>query len=133
MIPTFFSWQKLPNAEHINAVLAHARTYPHKWTTGYYSEARAAALLATVPYVPGHIRVSAKTEAGRLGTNSSFESVALIHAVEDAFLALASWPDCAYILDLHPDVVRTLAGSGNHAAALLLPGIIAMNGDDNEI
>lgn len=37
----------------------------------------------------------------------------------DALAALVAWDDCAYILDLHPDVVRLMAASGNEPAILL--------------
>lgn len=134
MRPWGTSWYTLPNAEHINAVLLHAKAYPHKWTYIHYSEARAAAREETLLYVSNDIRVAARTEVSKVCTTeflTSFEASTLIHAAEDAFLALAGWPDCAYMLDLHPHVVRTLAGSGNHAAVLLLPAIIAMRGDDN--
>lgn len=134
MRPWGNSWHTLPNAEHINAVLLHAKVYPHKWTYIHYSEARAAAREETLLYVPHDIRIAARTETSRLYSSEFITSEAaanMLHATEDAFLALAGWHDCAYMLDLHPDVVRTLAGSGNHAAVLLLPGIIAMKGNDD--
>ena len=48
-------------------------------------------------------------------------------AARDALLTLIAWDDCAYLLDLPPDAVRLIAASGNHAAVLLLPTIIALN------
>lgn len=47
----------------------------------------------------------------------------------DAILVLIVHPDCAYILDLHPDVVRLMAASGNQPAILLERTIRIMHGE----
>jgi len=77
------AWDDLPNAKHIDRVLAHIAAHPKKWDAAWdaaWGDAR----------------------------------------------CLIAWDDCGYILDLPPDVVRTLAGAGNPAAVLLLPAVIAM-------
>lgn len=51
----------------------------------------------------------------------------IYNSIRDALYALVAWKKCAYLLDLPPDAVRLIAVSGNHAAALLLPIIIALN------
>ena len=48
-----------------------------------------------------------------------------------ACVALVAWDDCGYILDMPADAVRLLAGVGNHAAILLLPAVLAMNGENH--
>jgi len=48
-------------------------------------------------------------------------------AATDATDALVAWDDCAYILDLHPDVVRLMAASGNEPAILMEAAVIAMH------
>lgn len=127
------SWHTLLNAEHINAVLLHAKVNPHLWGRMKYGTARAIARNEATKRTHLTDRIAAQVEASKLYSPDlpQFEASAMMHAAEDAFLALAAWHDCAYMLDLHPDVVRTLAGSGNHAAVLLLPAIIAMRGDDD--
>ena len=87
-------WSHLPNAGHIDAVLAHLRQHPDRW--------------------------SAARDAARGAARG---------AAWDACTALTAWDDCAYILDMPADAVRLLAGVGNHAAVLLLPAVLAMNGD----
>lgn len=47
----------------------------------------------------------------------------------DAVLALINQPDCAYILDLHPDVVRLMAASGNQPAILMDRAVRVMHGE----
>lgn len=133
---TATNWNSLPNAESIKRLRRHAALHPHKWVHMEYTEARAAAwYMAKGLLHPDHI-LMARAESKKLYSAelSGPEASALLHATEGAFLALAAWDDCAYMLDLHPDVVRTLSASGNPAAILLLPAVIAINqGADDEI
>ncbi|RPJ30122.1 MAG: hypothetical protein EHM17_17260 [Verrucomicrobiaceae bacterium] len=89
------AWDDLPNAKHIDRVLAHTAAHPKNWDAAW--------------------------DAAR---DAAWDAVR--DAAWDAARCLIAWDDCGYILDLPPDVVRTLAGAGNHAAVLLLPAVIAM-------
>lgn len=134
MRPWGTSWYTLPNAEHINAVLLHAKAYPHKWTHLRNDlGVRYQALLESVALISGDVGVSIRKEVDKIDIPDMWKDYTYIININvtDPCQALAGWHDCAYMLDLHPDVVRTLAGSGNHAAVLLLPAIIAMRGDDD--
>lgn len=125
------TWGKLPNAKYIMEMLGHATAYPHKWVHTRYTTARGIALEEVNKLVSPEMRDVARRETTfdlsmlDRGTASS-----LVHSTEDMFLALAAWDDCGYMFGLPLDAVRTLAGSGNHAAVLMLPGIIAMYGDN---
>jgi len=54
------------------------------------------------------------------------DRLAVKEFVRTAVTALVVDDDCAYMLDTPPTVVRLLAATGNNAAVLLLPAVIAM-------
>ena len=99
-------WSHLPNARHIDAVLAHVRQHPDRWVAAWDAAWAAA-------------RDAARDAAWGAAWDAAW----------DACTALTAWDDCAYILDMPADAVRLLAGVGNHAAILLLPTVLAMNGE----
>lgn len=112
-------WYDLPNAKHIDRVLAHTAAHPKKWAAARdaaWDDARDAAWDAAWAAARAAARDAARDAAW----------AAVRDAARDAAWCLIAWDDCGYILDLPPDVVRTLAGAGNHAAVLLLPAVIAM-------
>jgi len=111
-------WDCLPNARHIYGVLNRGRARMDEWAK--------ARLEATNPEWEA-AWLASRTEAERVSRGSIWEQVWIAaRGVGMGALALVAWDDCAYILDLHPDVVATLAGSGNHAAILLLPAVRGM-------
>ena len=127
-------WSHLPNARHIDAMLAHLRQHPDRW-----SAARDAAWGAAYDAAWGAARGAAwgaaRVAAYDAARDAAYDAArvapwdAALGAARGACAALIAWDDCAYILDMPADAVRLLAAVGNHAAILLLPAVLAMNGD----
>ena len=139
------SYAHLPNAPHIDRVLAHVRAHPEKWVTTPDAELAAAWKAAW-----GAVRdaaLDAERAAGRSAALAAARSAgrsaawcaawhAAWHAaptgacasVWGAVAALVAWDDASMFLDQDPDVLRMAAAAGNHAAVLLLPAAIAMQG-----
>lgn len=116
-------WENLPNAKHIDAVLAHAERYPEKWAADYdaaWDEARYVAYSAARDAA----RTSAYDAAPRAVYNAAWGAARL--AVRGACSALVAWDDASQLLTLPVDTVRDMAQKGNHAAVLLLPAKLAM-------
>ena len=97
------AWANLPNAKHIDAVLAHLKRHPDKWVT-----ARSTAWDAAWSAARGAARGAARDAAW------------------DACSALIAWDDAGDLLAMPVDAVRLLAACGHHPAVLLLPAVIAM-------
>ena len=94
------AWAHLPNARHIDRVLAHLKQHSERWNAAR-GAARDAARDAAWDAVRG--------------------------AAWDAVAALVAWDDCAYLLDQTPDFLRAQINLvGDHRAILLLPAVIAM-------
>ena len=106
-------WAHLPNAVHIDRVIASFNSHPSHWNPS------AAGL-------PG-VRLAARTEAvdmlkkqGReAGWNAEWALVR--SSVRDALLVLGAYDDCAYMLDSDPGELAILAKFGDPRAVLLLP------------
>ena len=145
---TTTAWAHLPNAEHIDRILADLRLRPQAWEDAYAAldEARVAArdaALDTAWYATRDAaRAAARVAAWDDARDATWDVArvaawddardaaqdAARYAAWDALLAFIAWDDCAYILDLHPHVVRLMAASGNQPAILLESAVIAMHG-----
>ena len=102
------AWAHLPNAAHIDRVLAHLKQHPDRWNA-----ARGAARGAAWDAAWGAARGAARGAAW--------------NAAWDVIAALVAWDDCAYLLDQTPDFLRAQINLvGDHRAILLLPAVIAM-------
>ena len=125
------AWAHLPNAPHIDRILEHVAQYPLKWSAAWdaahsaaWDAAWGAAHNAAWDAAWGAARGAARGAAGGAAWG----------AAGDALAALVAWDDCADLLCLPPDVLRArinLVGN-DHAAALLLPAAIAMQGSNTE-
>ena len=91
-------WSHLPNAAHIDAVLASVKANPDEWSAAWDAAWEAA--------------LDAAREAA-------------YHAARYAILALVAYDDCAHMLDSEPDDLRILSKLGSHAATLMIPASIA--------
>lgn len=134
---TTTSWAHLPNAEHIDRVLASARTYRRPWATaarfvdGQYEEQssfRRTKIQALRGVIYEQAQKIGRYEEAVAARNAIPHDGNVWYAATDATDALVVWDDCAYILDLHPDVVRLMAAAGNGPAILLEAAVIAMHG-----
>ena len=110
-------WSNLPNAAHIDRVLAHVRSHPDKWDAAWdtvWGAARDAARGAAWGAARGTARGAARD--------------ATWGAVWGACVALMAWDEAGELMDKPKSLLRFLAQEGVHAAVLLLPAVIAMEG-----
>jgi hypothetical protein len=96
-------WSHLPNAAHIDRMLAHLKAHPDRCAVAW-SAAWGAAWDATRGAAWGAARDDTRA----------------------AITALIAWDDCAGILDMPVDAVKFLAANGHHPAVLLLPAVLVM-------
>ena len=124
MTPTTTAWAHLPNATHIDRILADLRLRPQAWAAAL-DAARVAAWDAAWGAVWDAARAAVWVAARGAAWDAAYDAAR--DAACGAMLALIAWDDCAYILDLHPHVVRLMAASGNQPAILLESAVIAMH------
>ena len=118
-------WAHLPNAVHIDRVLASAKADPGQWkklwVSGRYaawgaqSELRDSAWEAAREAVRVQVRGAAWDAAWWAARNTPQ------YAAMDAILALFAYDDCAYMLDSDPGELAILAKFGDPRAVLILP------------
>ena len=112
------AWAHLPNAKHIDAVLADARKRPGAWGAARDARKRPGAWDAARTAAWGAAWDAVRTAAG--------------DAAWDAIAALVTWDSSADLLDCTPDVLRTMIDLAEppvcHRAALLLPYAIVRFG-----
>ena len=144
------AWAHLPNAAHIDAVLADARARPEIWAAAG-GEVLATERAVEVPKAMAAARAVALTTAGVAELVAARDAVwalawdaartlaldAALDAELDAvwatagaaMYALIAWDESAALLDLAPDALRTIIstyhGAVKHQAVLLLPAVIA--------
>ncbi len=119
-------WSHLPNAAHIDAVLASVKANPDEWSAVRYAAADAA--LEAVRYAAYDAAWEAAWEAARsVARYAALEAVryAAWSAAWGAILALVAYDDCAHMLDSEPDDLRILSKLGSHAATLMIHASIA--------
>ena len=130
------TWAHLPNARHIDAVLAHVKQHPDKWDVAYdsaYDSARVAAQDAAQDAARGAARGAAWVDALAATWDAARDAAwdAALHAARvtarDACYALIAWDDAGDLLAMPVDAVRLLAECGHHPAVLLLPAVTAFN------
>ena len=129
-MPAKTAWAHLPNARHIDAVLADARKRPGAWTaawraarTAARTAAWAAARDAAWDAAWGAARDAARDAAQRAAWDATWGAIA----------ALVTWDSSADLLDCTPDVLRAMIDLAEppvcHQAALLLPYAIVRSSD----
>ena len=122
------AWAHLPNATHIDRVLASLAATPKLWDAARGAAwrtargtARGAALGAARGAARGAAWDPALDAAWRAARDAAWG------AAWDAVAALIAWDDCGVFLDMPPDAVRLVAASGHHPAVLLLPAAIVFS------
>ena len=142
------AWAHLPNAAHIDRVLASLTDTPELWTAArdaardaawatahdaawdvVRDAARLTAHNAARDAARGAAWDAARDAAWDAAHNAAWDAArgATWDAAWDAVAALIAWDDCAVFLDMPPDAVRLVAASGHHPAVLLLPAAIVFN------
>ena len=106
------AWAHLPNAAHIDRVLAHLKQHSERWAAAWGAARDAAGDAAW-----GAARDAARGAAWGAARGAAWDAIA----------ALVAWDDCAYLLDQTPELLRAQINLvGDNRAVLLLPAVIAM-------
>jgi hypothetical protein len=118
-------WAHLPNAVHIDRVIASALANPNHWVEwrGVAWDALTAARDAAWSKAWNTVQDagrSAEYNAAWLAAREPAWNAAWLVA-RDAILALIAYDDCAYMLDSDPGELAILAAFGDPRAVLLLP------------
>ncbi len=112
------AWSHLPNAAHIDRIIASAKAHPEAWDAAWDAardEARAAAWRAA--------RYAAR-DAARYAARAAARAAAW-RAARDAVLALIAWDHSAKFLDMTANELKMWrALSEDPACILLLPAVI---------
>jgi len=123
-------WSHLPNAAHIDAVLASVKANPDEWSAAWdaaYDVAWGVAWGAAWGVAWG----AAWDAARDVARYAALEAVryaawsAAWDAARGAILTLVAYDDCAHMLDSEPDDLRFLSKLGSNAATLMIPASIA--------
>ncbi len=129
------AWAHLPNAKHIDAVLADARKRPGAWDAAR-DAARVAALdaawVAAWDAAGYAARAAARDVARDVARDAALDAARVV--AWDAVAALVTWDSSADLLDCTPDVLRTMIDLApepvNHQAVLLLPWAIVKHTEE---
>jgi len=118
------AWAHLPNAVHIDRVLASLKAHPDKWEAAQ-TAARGPAWSAAWDAAWDAARGTAWTEAWDAARGTAWGTArgtargAARGAAWGAITALIAWDDCAYMLELPEDTLKVLRAVGNEQALLL--------------
>ena len=141
---TTTAWAHLPNAAHVDRVLASLKKNPEKWDAAHtvtwdaardaarskawivardaaQDAARDAARDAAWGVARGAARGAVLDAAWSVALDATRDTAleAALEAAWDATLVLIAWDDCAYMLELPEDVLKVLRAVGNEQAILL--------------
>ncbi len=127
------AWNHLPNAAHIDRIIASAKAHTEVWAApadGVWGAPWAAAWAAGWAYrqdrqaISGAARAAARYAAGVAASVAA--RVQAWDATGGAILALVAWDHSAKFLDMTPDELKMWwVLSENPACILLLPAVVA--------
>jgi hypothetical protein len=128
-------WDHLPNAKHIDALIASVKAHPKEWGAAYYA-ARDAAYYAAWDAASNAACKGARHAAWGAARGASWDAArdaewdaewdAARNAAGDAILVLIAYDDCAYMLNSNPCELEIIAKFGNEKAILLLSACKAL-------
>ena len=113
-------WSHLPNAAHIDRILADLKANPDRWSAAW-DAARDAAWTAAY-----NAARDAAYNAARDAAWTAARDAAAYTAI-DAILALIAYDNCAYLLNEKPEDVHMFALLGQPAAILLYPACLELS------
>ena len=113
-------WSHLPNAAHIDRILADLKANPDRWSAAW-DAARDAAWTAAY-----NAARDAAYNAARDAAWTAARDAAAYTAI-DAILALIAYDNCAYLLNEKPEDVHMFALLGQPTAILLYPACLALS------
>jgi len=121
------AWADLPNAKHIDRILADLEKNPDGWYDARVA-AWDAAWTAAWDAAWDAARDAARDDAWYAARSAAWNAAetAAWDAAQDAILALIAYDDCAYLLDEKPEHVQMLGLLGNQVAILLYPACVAL-------
>jgi len=121
-------WAHLPNAKHIDWVLASLKANPKKWAAVWYAiwDAAYGAALDAIDDAGRYETFDAANNAA-YNTASDTARDAARSAAYDAILALIAYDDCAYMIESEIGELKIIAAFGDPRAILLLPACIVYN------
>ena len=124
-------WSHLPNAKHIDWVIASVKVNPEKWTAAY-TAACTAACTAAYNAAWSAAYNTARTTANDAVWDASRDAASWVRsgawlAAKGTILALIAWDDCAYMIESEVDEIKILAKLGDQRATLLLPACSVYN------
>ena len=126
------AWAHLPNAKHIDWVLASAKAHPKKWPAAR-AAARNTAYDAASDAAWDATRTATRTAARNTAYDAASDAAwyatrtAAWYAADNAIVALVAYDDCAYMIESEVDEIKILAKLGDQKAMLLLPACIVFN------
>ena len=146
-------WSHLPNAKHIDWVLASLKVHPKKWHAAWsaaYNTARTTARVASYNTACNaaydeacnaacdEARQAAFDAACTAAWNAAFDAAkdaawnaasfsSASSSVYDAILALVAYDDCGYMIESEVGELKIIAAFGDTRAILLLPACIVFN------
>ena len=113
------AWSHLPNAGHIDRIIASVKAHPEAWAAAW-AAARDAARAAARAAAWAAARNAARAAAWDAARDATY------NAARDSILALIAYDDAAKYLEMSSDQVKIWAElSEEPAAILLLPAVIA--------
>ena len=118
------AWSHLPNAVHIDRVLASLKANHEEWGATWQAALHAArdmAWHAARQAVRQAVRDTAWHAALDAAINATWDGI------WDALVALIAWDDCAHLLDSEPEHVKLLAALGVESAILLYPACLVFS------
>ena len=146
------AWAHLPNAKHIDWVLASLKAHPEKWEaarnvarnaagdaswyaawTAARNAARYVARTAALDASWTAARDAAWYEAKAAVWDAVWDAAwgaarnAAYEAAADAIIALIAYDDCGYMIESEVGELKIIAAFGNQPAILLLPACIVFN------
>ena len=115
---TTTAWAHLPNAAHIDRVIASVKANPEQWLARHGVRLDRMDRMAAWDAARGMVLVQVRDAA----MNAARDAVAASRwpAAWCALLALCAYDDCAYMIDSDPGELAILAAFGDHRAILLL-------------
>ena len=125
---TATDWAHLPNAAHIDRVIASSKANPDQWASpreesrnavrdSLIQQVRAAAWGGARDILREQNRVEVWIEARDAAWNTAWNTAR--YFAQYAILALVAYDDCAYMLDSDPGELAILAAFGDPRAILL--------------
>jgi hypothetical protein len=125
------AWSHLPNAKHIDRIIAHVTANPAAWDAVVRDAAYNAAVYAVRDAAHNAavyaVRYAAYNAAWDAAYNAAWVNMSTARdAAWDAILVLVAWDRAGGLMDSPAEQVKVLAILGDQAAILLYPAIRAI-------